>query len=176
VIKLFFYIYFISLFLLISCSNNPDNKHKRTESPAASTRPQTSSEFKLFSILSRELQQESDTLFADEDCFCSNRVMFFDTAKLSLSVFSWCQYKESPENDPDFGTYKFEKILSDSAIQFSGTPGTPTEFSCIQIKTSGTDSVMTLKDCDSQKLYFFTSMRLLQNYEIRIHDCSDVQG
>jgi hypothetical protein len=176
VIKPHFYIYIIIVLTIASCSNNSEQPKKQTSRANDTTGKLSTSEFKSIPILSRELVQENDTFYADEDCFCSSRVLVFDTVKRQLNVFSWCQHKDSPEKGPDFGAYAFEKILPDSSIQFSGTGSVPTEFPCIQIKSLGHDSLMTLRDCSSQKMYFFTSMRLLNNYEIRDHDCDDVQG
>ncbi len=170
--------FFISIFItcMASCSNNPEQQNKQKSGAKDTPEKLSASLFKPISTLSRELLQENNTYYADEDCFCSNRVLVFDTITKSLRVFSWCKYKESPVNDPDFGVYTFEKVLPDSSLQFLSSSGATTEFQCIQLKTSGVDSLMTLQDCNSQKKYFFTSMRLLKNYELRISDCSDVQG
>jgi hypothetical protein len=176
VIKSHFYIYIVFILTIASCSNNPEQQNKQKSGAKDTPDILSVSLFKPIPILSRELLQENNTYYAEEDCFCSNRVLVFDTIKKDLRFFSWCKYKESPVNDPDFGVYTFEKVLPDSSLQFLSSSGVSTEFQCIQLKTSGTDSLMTLHDCNSQKKYFFTSIRLLKNYEVRVPDCSDVQG
>lgn len=176
----FYHTFIFSLCICVSslvCTSNNAGQQQKQETVSNVTSGQRSIS-RLYYIpgLSRELIQENDSFYADEDCFCSSRVLVFDTNTKNLNVFSWCRYKESPANDPDFGIYTFEKVLPDSSVQFQSNSGASNEFQCIQLKTSGADSLMTLLDCTNQKKYFFTSMRLLNNYEVRVPDCSDVQG
>jgi hypothetical protein len=133
-------------------------------------------QWKMFPLKTRELQKDNDTLYIEEDCFCSRRVLELDTLKKTLKVFSWCAYEKEHTTEPDFGTLELEKIVSDSTLQFSAKEIQDGHYSCLKMRVIRSGSTIEIEECNSTKVYYFTSFNNIDNYKKRVQDCDDFQG